>query len=259
MKKIIALILALVMLGSVSVFAADVTTDADSSLTVGNETGKFLVTEDASGNAVDAAQHTDIWLQVEASGQIDVTVPLLLVFKTNIDGGNATPPTNYGITNNSTADLAMISIVTDPISDTATATSPAVTLKAFSATGEYGEDEYGVQLSVASETDPFDLYNGGTYTWTGSALEPLFVLPQDGETTDVTVNMGTGELSFVTEHDKDGLVENTGVKLMSITYTVAIKTQGGKGETIYGDTTGTDYDASPTTQTYSYGTPPTTP
>jgi len=64
-------------------------------------------------NEISATQKTDVWLQVEASGQIDVTVPLVAVFKTNIDGNMGQEKKiskNYVITNNSTAPLAVTKV-----------------------------------------------------------------------------------------------------------------------------------------------------
>ena len=246
MKKIIALILALVMLGSMSVFAAD----ADvSSLTVGDDEGSFKVDAD---NANTASQSTDLWLQVEASGQIDVTLPLLLVFKTNIDGGEAATGTNYKITNNSSAPLVVTEV------DTIIAANSGMTLVDY-ATAAYAEDTYGVQLT--SGTTTIDLFDGKA-TNAKSALEGgVFELAKaaadgTGTATEVNVEMKTGEISFVTKYDDEGLAEEYGVKLLTVKYTVAIDTSEGKGTEIEGTVTGTVYtDGTAADQTYSYDYP----
>lgn len=82
MKKILTLLLALMMMVSVCASAADTT----GTLTVGSSTSKFDSTLIEDGNT-DPRVQTELWLQVKADGQIDVTVPLLLVFKTDIQGG----------------------------------------------------------------------------------------------------------------------------------------------------------------------------
>lgn len=118
MKKIIALALALVMvLGCVSAFALDNDTyytkddrNMTNRVSVDNVQPNFLVTTESSvfeDAAMEAKQKTDVWLQVEASGQIDITVPLVAIFKTNIDGGRETISENYKLINYSSAAIAV--------------------------------------------------------------------------------------------------------------------------------------------------------
>lgn len=267
MKRLIALVLVVLMLGSTAAFAAD----DNASLTVGDDSANFL------SNGTTASQKTDLWIQVEAAGQIDVTVPLVLVFKTNIDGGYATTGTNYAITNNSTSDLAVTTIALDVESQTEDNTVNPMAL--VNAGSTLAEDQYEVQLEVEDvvnsqgetvETEPFDLYDIETATDSAiskPALEGgLFVLPSadDQNNSDnitvIDVQMKTGKLSFITAHSAENdLDETKGVKLLSVSYTVAINTATGIGEAIEGETTGTSFAAgatNPTTYTYDY---PNTP
>ena len=118
MKKIIALALALMMtLGCTVALATEPVADVNMTNRVStlNVQPNFLVTKETTteglSGAMEAAQRTDVWLQVEASGQIDVTVPLVAVFKTNIDGGRDTIANTYKIINHSSAALAVTKVV----------------------------------------------------------------------------------------------------------------------------------------------------
>jgi len=271
MKRILALVLAVMMLGSVTVFAAN--EDPDNSLTP-SETKEFDVSEDNKS----ASQHTDIWLQVEASGQIDVTVPLLLVFKTNIDGGAASTPNNYLITNKSSAPLVVTKIVTTVEAKDAKNPMTLVDYKE----GGYDEDTYGVQLSFAAESTNKDVTIDLHHGTEGKDADDKVTHTQEEETkgagifvldkataagtptpTDVIVTMETGDLSFVTKNTDGELDTKQGVKLLSIAYTVAIKhdNASAKGDYIEGETTFTTYDDDgvPTKkQDYSFTRKPST-
>ena len=249
MKKIIALILALVMLGSVSVFAKMETPE------VRLDTKYFGET---NATKLDTPK-TELWLQVDASGQIDVTVPLVLVFKTNIDGGAAQTAEAYGITNNSSADLVVTDLKVDVNQKSVTDadTDNPMTLVEYATTG-LEEDTYGVKMTIAKQKD----FNGtergewnydlrGDILLTDDALVAtkhvdankggLFLLPKaaandtaNGKETLIDVQMSTGELSFITKRtDDDSAIDSSkGVYLLQITYTVAIDTMGTIGEDI---------------------------
>ena len=254
MKKLISFLLVIMLLSSISVsaFANDATgfTTKNASLTVGDDDATFKVTDNT------ATQKTDLWIQVEAADQIDAVVPLLLVFKTNIDGGNANTGTNYAITNNSTADLAVTSITVNKVAqDDDNKINPMDLVKAGST---LGEDQYEVQLVVEAVTDSqgttiasktFDLYDIDTAennTQSKTALNGgVFVLPSkdeknsDDNVTTIDVQMKTGKLSFSTKHetanDRQQLDESVGVKLLSVSYVVAINTNTAIGTEIEGE------------------------
>ena len=99
MRKILALVLAIMMLSTMAISAA-----ATETIDVRVDNNKIDV-DAASGTG-----NTELWLQVDATGQIDVTVPLVLVFQTTIDGGEGIAPTDYMLTNSSTADVVVTNI-----------------------------------------------------------------------------------------------------------------------------------------------------
>lgn len=227
MKRILALVLAVMMLGSVTAFAAS----GDAA-----EVQHFEKVDEKS-----AKQETDVWLQVEAAGQIDATVPLVVVFKTNIDGGKASAPTNYAIVNHSTANLAVVEIA-------AQAQGDVMGLVDYDATANLNDaaykDKYMVQLAAGSGS--WDL-NKGPHK--GNPVEGgLFeVLIDDADGTPITLDMSTGRLSFITGHVKDGedqkLDETQGLKILQITYKVAISTKTGlEGGDIGGTKNVTTYE-----------------
>ena len=106
MKKVFALVLSLMMiLCSVSALATEV---AESD-TIVNGSATFLETGETGDADIDVRGEiryrdegkfdvsgeaaTELWLQVEASGQIDVTVPLVLVFRPTSMAAKRLPPT----------------------------------------------------------------------------------------------------------------------------------------------------------------------
>jgi len=244
MKKFLALILATLMLLSCTAFADNM------SVSVGkDDIAKFEGTTNTA-----KSQKTDIWLQVEASGQIDVTVPLVLVFKTNIDGGSATTPNTYKITNNSTADLVVTKI--DTAVTLKSDTNP-MTIVAYTATP--AEDEYKAQLSVGADVDAPSTENGkfdlSVASYSASALQGgLFEIKKAtpagvGVVTPIAVDMATGKLSFVTTHESEGVLDtDKGVHLMSVTYTVAIDTSDAVGADIKGNSVANGWSYETTTQ-----------
>lgn len=229
MKRLIALILVVLMLGSTAALAAD-----DTVLGVSNENA-VLKTEAGSGSAA-----TELWLQVDADGQIDVTVPLVLVFKTNIDGGVAKAATNYMITNNNNAPI----VVTDVKVATGSLSSRPTTLELVDYGSTLYEDDYMVKLTskadIANVTE-FDFYDSVNTadTYHKAASEGgLFKLNRDTEnkaatTTVIEADMSTGSFSFVTTRGtNDEFVETNGVHLNTVTYTVAFDTSVEYGGTI---------------------------
>lgn len=263
MKRLIALVLVVLMLGSTAALAdsnarIDPFTTADNNNNTYHADGFVLNNDDGKG------PQTELWLQVEASGQIDVTVPLVLVFKTNIDGGDATTADNYMITNNSRADLV--------VTDIKTATNNnkddnPMSLVTFGDGAKPERDEYKVQLSVdkakvvvgtdaAAVNGMWDLktnahhgsaVNGGLFELKKAELNDAKEMT--GTPTVVTASMVTGELSFVTAMtgtgDSAAMDTTKGVQLLTVSYTVAIDTSdvGDIGNTITGgvDTKGMDF------------------
>lgn len=264
MKKTLAMLLAVMMLLSTTAFAASDTIinatqpawDDD-----GNETNNADIDVFDSVHYSDALtdqwdEHgemaTELWLQVDATGQIDVTVPLVLVFQTNIDGGNATSPSEYKFTNWSSADLVVTKIEVAHVG-TAVNTQP-MTIDAWDANANIKRDHYMAQMTVGAnvdlgtnETGIYDLattlhdndrYEGGLFELTKGDTDA-----STGADTAVEVAMRTGRLSFVTsreeEDDEDTLMEDVmdtdkGIHLLTITYTVAIDSSDDFGEIIKG-------------------------
>lgn len=250
MKKLISLFLALVMLMSCATVLAE-STDENATMTVGDPVSHYA-TENVNAGA-DAADtpsvNTEIWLQVDAAGQIDVTVPLVLVFKTNIDGGTASSPEAYKMTNNSTADIAVTSIKVNP--ETTNAAAQPMTFVAYDSA--MSTDQYGLKLSVEeTEADPANhraahgAYNKDMFNFTENAdtadvmAGGLFQVFK-GATTRITALMKTGPLSFTTQRKAgtDGapseLDTTKGVKIITITYTVGIDAQNAIGTVITND------------------------
>lgn len=225
MKKLTMFILSAAMIAGLSVSAWASTTE------IKTETEKSRYDSDGTGTpSADSSVNTELWLQVEASGQIDVTVPLVLIFKTDLDGGSATSPSSYKITNNSTAPIAVTKIKRTV--EAQSAANP-MTLVGYEATP--GEDEYKVRLSV--DGGNWDLeqaehsraaQNGGLFSVPKQAAND----GNSGETV-IQATMATGKLSFVTGRDASNNLDPTkGVKLMTVTYTVALDTSGAIGEEI---------------------------
>jgi len=235
MKKFLALLMAVLMVLSCTVAFAEEYEEAK--IDVREADDRYSI----DGKELDTPK-TELWLQVEATGQIDVTVPLVLVFQTTIDGGKATSPETYKITNNSTADLVVTKIAT-AVEAESDATNP-MALVAYTDTPQ--EDEYKVQLSVkeetvkgAGESGAWDLYDNehARVAKQGGLFELKKAVPNgEGTDTRVIADMTTGKLSFVTlttgEGSEEKLDDTKGVHLLTVTYTVAIDTSDAIGETI---------------------------
>lgn len=264
MKKFFAMLLAAMMLLScVSAMASALPTprpyyDPDTDTV---QVDAFNITfEDTDATDSFDAKHqtsgdigTELWLQVSAQGQIDVTVPLALVFATNIDGGESEGPTTYGITNHSTADLKVTKIefvestpATNPLKLVKTVTEGQVDtyegyLQVGTAKYEFNrgdtDETYGFYSSIQKDED----HTSPRYVKdaTDTNLNQLFELEsayagdntagdvKTGLKTEIKTFMKTSRLSFVTQQVDNGnndttAKENTGVQLMTIVYTVAV-------------------------------------
>ena len=212
---------------------------------------------------------TELWLKVAATGQIDVTVPLVLVFQTNIEGGDAISAEGYTITNHSTADLVVTRLEVDvegqdaaPFSE---GSNPMALVEWDSISGQgtanvANVDQYAVQLSagdanrvnrngeasqIISEIDVHAINNpaenklGVLHAASGTAIERddevggLFLLPRKTSGGAETAVAVTAEMETgPLSFVTDG---EKGVYLLTITYTVAIDTSGVIGETITSD------------------------
>jgi len=260
MKKLISFLLVIMLLSSISVSAF---ADNMDRFTDENFAAQFDVKD---GNKT-ATQSTDVWLQVEAAGQIDATVPLMLVFKTNIDGGSCASPEKYGITNNSTAPLTVTTIKVNPDEIAKGTAGDKMTL---TTTNAVTTDSYGATISANgySAREVKAIYDTNDHQDFKKAVEGgLIKLPiEDKDTTEteaftpIIVNMATGDFSFVTKHDEDGnLADGYGLKLLTLEYTVAINSNVGEnigGEIksaadIKGDSYDTDGDIVEETYTYA--------
>lgn len=236
MAKIISLILAVsMMFGCIPALAS-------SSGAVVNENG---ATDTIKGGASSGSLHTEMWLQVGANwdgegasaGTIDVTVPLVLVFRTNIDGGSAQAPASYGITNNSSADVAVTGITVND------ASGDVLTLEKYGASYLPTDfDRYGVELEVQSKA-PWDMAAVKSSPAAETAINGgLFILPKAnagvGVFTPITARMMTSKLSFVTDPATNAKLDaSKGLKLMTVSYTVALDLSHGR-ETVDKDGTG---------------------
>lgn len=243
MKKGIAMMMAAMMLmtGTNALAASDTITNgkaADGSSGTTISAYDTVQYADDAGLDQSGKMATELWLQVDASGQIDVTVPLVLIFQTNIDGGQANTASSYKIRNNSSADLVVTSI------ETANAEKTGMTQVAYKDSG-LAQDTYGVKLSVGSDvevgTDAFNPWDLNTKSHKNAAIDGgLFKLKKaesngNGTDTIVDITMNTGKLSFVTSRtSKDALDKTKGLQLLTITYTVALDTSDAVGEIIKG-------------------------
>lgn len=194
---------------------------------------------------------TELWMQVDATGQIDVTVPLVLVFKTNIDGGDATSPSSYKITNHSTADLVVTELATTNVKPSDSTDPKDQPMKLVKWANTPKEDEYAVRIRPAADVELGDMDQASYDMWTentgftalhadtayNGGLFELKKAPKNdtatGTPTNLNVDMKTGRLSFVTSHSaNDDLDETKGIHLMTITYTVAIDQSDAYGDYI---------------------------
>lgn len=263
MKKILALILAAMMLLGGAAMATDMTEVVH----VGSQED-FVETGDP---ATSASQSTDVWLQVEASGQIDVTVPLVVVFKTNIDGGSASTGNTYKIVNNSSAAIKVTEVkVQDQKTDVSGngVTSNMTMVKELPSSGAT-YDQYTLTMKPTDHYQNkyyFTTDNGeNVYTYftdAGTASDQgTFVKKADAVQTQglwriersdgaengsdeskITLTLSTSKLSFVTNQKSvDNEDVENGVKLFNVAYTVKID-----------DSTAVGGDIKDETQNHSY-------
>ena len=261
MKKILALILAAMMLlGGAAMAASNMTEEH-----VG-EQKDFVKTGDP---ATSASQSTDVWLQVEASGQIDVTVPLVVVFKTNIDGGSASTGNTYKIVNNSSAAIKVTEVSVTDIQEQFTQNGVTENMTAVeSLTGGYNEytltmlptDQYTDKAWEAAK-GVVDVDGDGSATFkkdtagnvykiassTDAQAKGLWRIEKKDDTKEtdesyINLTLSTSKLSFVTNQKSvnETDVEN-GVKLFNVAYTVKID-----------DSTAVGGDIQDETQNHSY-------
>ena len=264
MKKILALLLAALMLLSCTALAAfdPLAKGGDAiyfSPEVENDNSKLdihnnLISRYQKEDVQDGKVETELWLQIEASGQIDVTVPLVLVFSTNVDGGYATAADNYKIYNNNTRNSIAIDKIEVEIKsdgenllnlktdDDFYKLTPndrdyySVVMKPFPADKEKtvasGNQEANKALAMNTQVhagyDFIDLAkavvsgNSKTaYDTTGTTKEAtqnaLMTLGQGG-IINLKPTMKTTPLSFVTSE-----ADTKGVHLLNVTYTVGLQ------------------------------------
>ena len=289
MKKFLALLLAAMMLLScTSALAVEISpvksgnngvaisftengTDPDnpdsatdnSKLEIDQEHISRYVKEDGTEGTVS----TELWMQVDASGQIDVTVPLVLVFSTNVDGGKATEATNYKIYNNNVRNSIAVDKITVAQDSQGVANTTFVSKTEFEDLDDNARDYYYVILepevvaaadikvsdnqttlkSLAMNTqvhvEEYDLHEAQSedkYNETADKATSLMTLGQGGEI-NLKPTMVTTPLTFVTtgynETENGDADEATkGIKLLTVTYTVGLKYNTVTGA----DITGTD-------------------
>lgn len=277
MKKFVAMLLAVVMVLSCAALA---TGSNMSNVHTGTAT-QFK--KDKVSNSTSAEQKTDVWLQVEASGTIDVTVPLVLVFKTNINGGNCDSPEEYKITNNSTAALKVTEVtITDDYADVTANGNPSNMEMVNALSANYDEytlmmnvdDQYKTQNWTAAKNVHYatDTENGdGTTEFKKADDAKVYTIAKGGDaegaglwlidkkkddsnegtSSRVTFTLATSKLSYVTHTANTEAIENddedteNGVKLFHVNYTVKIDDSNAVGTDIKGEGLDTD-------QTYSY-------
>lgn len=233
MKKWITLVLALVLALCCAVALAE-----NAEFEVYENNGQdILSTYNATpADGEDPSLETEVWLRVRAKGQINVTVPLVLVFETNIDGGYAKAPDPYTFKNNSTAELLITEM---QVTEAADSNMKLVALEVVDADDiteqSLATDTYVARvMTMLSGSTPwfYDLgVDGGKVEPSGN-LVAIANLPVGGTGTYIPIEMATGPLSFVTKHVNGELDATKGVKLFTVKYTVAIDTRNGVGETI---------------------------
>ncbi|MBR6525266.1 MAG: hypothetical protein IKT57_04790 [Clostridia bacterium] len=232
MKRWIPLVLALVLALCCAVALAE---NAEFEV-YKNDGQDILSTYNATpADGEDPSLETEVWLRVRAKGQINVTVPLVLVFETNIDGGYAEAPDTYTFKNNSTAELLITEM---QVTEAADSNMELVALEEVDA-DDITEQSLATDTYVArvmTMLDGFTLWfydlgvAGGKVVPAGNMVA-IANLPV-GTGTHIPIEMATGPLSFVTKHVNGELDATKGVKLFTVKYTVAIDTRKGVGETI---------------------------
>ena len=236
MKKLVAIALvAIMMLSCVTAFATSNTTVE----TVSDP--KHFKQNDAHNGAT---QSTDIWLRVKAEGQINCTIPLVLIYQTNIDGGEASTGTGadakYKITNNSTANLAVTDIDVSTVGSKMTLVSNSTDLKSLI-------DNYWGTITIAGDRvrsgDPYvgDFYTHKTSSEIKAVAGGYFFIPKKTSSgagvTVIDAKISTSPLDFITaQKADDGTMDITkGLHLVNVKYTVAIDGYASSDDTITTD------------------------
>lgn len=204
MKKLVSFVLAALLLLSVVAFAAsgDTTLVAQQSYTFSKD------------NTNVGAVKTDIYLMVKAVGQIDVTVPLILVFSTDVDGGTALAPGNYTITNNNKNSAVGVTKIEATDESNGNYKMTLVASSALdSAAANNENDKYSVVLSSGS-TQTYDLAALSTTAAEPGTAWDGFNIQKSG-VVDMKPAMKTTALTFVTGEDKY-------VKILNVKYTLGL-------------------------------------
>lgn len=271
MKKFLSLLLAAMMLLSCASAMAthvddDTTTQWMENVYVGDQT---LFSEVGGQNETSATQTTDVWLQVEASGQIDVTIPLVAVFKTDIDGGNETISDSYKIINYSSAPIAVTQVDIEDQNTNVTVNGKDSDMTMVETVNAANYDEYSLTMLpkdryttnpwstaknvkgdfTAATTNATTLAAKQKYTLTSNGYSQkeakgLWLVERKGAVNDsnekldesyINLTLTTSPLSFVTKQksNNNGNIEN-GIKLFTITYTVEIADDAPVGGDIEG-------------------------
>lgn len=141
--------------------------------------------------------------------QINVTVPLVLVMKTNIDGGTVTDMGSYAIDNNSSMRVQLSKAA---VEDNTDANSFGLLMEHDTSSTAINAlvDKYRVTFKQNFESKPEDLSADGTKV--------------DGKPADVynpIASIATSPLSFVTR-DKDENGNDCGVHMATVNYTIRI-------------------------------------
>jgi len=263
MKKFMAILLVAIMMLSTVAFATSASTitgrdpadgeaNKDSFLNTNGAESKFLADEGhddikAGNDHTTGEVDTELWLQVTAGGQIDVTVPLVLIFSTNIDGGTATQAQNYKIINNNlfnSVSVDKIEVTTETQNDI-TLVSKATALgdgdgKWTNAT----RDQYYVVFTPAfddanaannegfkdgkdatiTEYDLNDATGTTQYNLTGADKTDLVLFQiREGGNVNLNPTMATTALTFATHDGNDAISNGLGLKLLTVKYTVGLK------------------------------------
>lgn len=247
MKKILSLALALVLLCTVtSAFATGTTLGVK----VYGEDDQHKSTFFKDVEKSTAYQQTAMWLRVANQGQINCTIPLVLIYDTNIDGGENTLSDDYKIVNNSTANIVVTKMEVLNSTQNINSNKP---MKLVTENGLSSEkvDAYYVSLSVpdarqhstvkTTKWEMAEIVTTPTKGQSTSLAGGLFFIPKTGgasgtNETVITVHVKTTPLSFITGlNDGDTQNKSRGVHLLDVKYTVAIDGFDAAGTT-YGTT-----------------------
>ena len=200
MKKLVSFVLAALLMLSVVAFAAsgDTTLEANPAIT-------YTYSAD---NVNTGKVETYIYLKVKAEGQIDVTVPLFLVFATDVDGGKATEPSKYIIKNNNTESAVGVT----KIAVTSGGGMKLTNQNGFNdAVGAHEYDTYMVTLTTSAST--YDLGNAPfTQETAGAALSGFSI--EKSESVNLKPEMQTTAIDFVTGDQY--------VQILTIEYTLGL-------------------------------------